>query len=142
MQKGSGNQQKPPHAPEEVGANEFLAILGFWEGIAKGTKGPPKNLSNLDTPAPKVEGGPEPCPWVTTPLLLVPKAPDEMFFHPPLIAGAILDFSQAGPTLPPQEEALGKRSTGGLHGLSTPPQDLPICWRWRPNLLMLQLEVH
>ena len=61
-----------------MGANVFLAILAR-EGIVKEAEGLTRNLSSLDVPAPKEEGGPEPCPWVTTPLPLVPLAPEETF---------------------------------------------------------------
>ena len=102
-----------PHPEGETeGENQFLAILSR-EGIANEAEGLSPFLSNLDNPAPSVEaGGPEPCPRVTTPLPLVPLAPDELSLDPAEIPAA--QISYAGPTLPPQVEALGKRSTGGF----------------------------
>ena len=128
MQTERGNPPSAPHSPEEsLGANELLAILAR-EGIVNESEGLLENLSNLDFPAPKVEeGGPEPCPRVTTPLPLVPLAPDEMFLDSPRESGANLENSHAGPTLPPQEVAMGRRSTGGnLPACTAPPQESSI----------------
>ena len=114
METEEGNPPPSPNSPEEVlGANELLAILAK-EGITNETENLTENLSNLDFPAPRLEvGGPEPCPRVTTPLPLVPEAPENMFLDSPRDSGANLEFSHVDPTLPPQEAAVGRRSTGG-----------------------------
>ena len=107
-----------------MGANELLAILAR-EGIVNEAEGLLENLSSLDYPAPGGEGGPEPCPRVTTPLPLVSSTPDEMFLDSPTNSGEFLDPKFFGPTLPPQEEASGKRCTGGLLAGNAPPQVHP-----------------
>ena len=125
MQENCGNPTMPPRSPEEsLGANELLAILAR-EGIANESEGLLENLSNLDFPAPKVEeGGPEPCPRVTTPLPLVPSAPDDMFLDSPRDTGANLENLPVDPTLPPQEAAVERRSTGGSMSADyAPPQE-------------------
>ena len=128
MQEDTETLPTSPHSPQEMGANELLAILAR-EGVANEAEGLLENLSKLDFFPQTEEGGPEPCPRVTTPLPLGGEAPDEMFLDPPLLTGAILEPIFVGPTLPPQEVALGKRTTGGIvaediHDIA-PPQVSP-----------------